>query len=541
MQPVCTVSEMQAIDSHTIGGDTTKGLALMQVAAQGLAELIHKLARETYINDVVFFPSVTIICGKGNNGGDGFKLAAILKDQKFNLKVFSLAHAEDLRGEALQAYLEISQDQTDLIRHIDKPEDLQTLQSYLSEDLQHEKSTPHFVVDSLLGIGTNGSPRGLYADTINIINKLRQEYKHLRILATDIPTGIDANNGQIHTNSIKADYTVTMGYAKLGVFFYPAKANCGKLSIHELDYPSSIVKSEHKSQTYLVEKQDLPNLIPARKADGSKYDHGVVSFIGGSEGMSGAITLAAIAAMRSGIGLAHVFVELTNRDIIAYNLIEAVTHDISVLRVKGKLTEFSSGKINAVCLGPGLGNKYNDIVYGLVKQSQVPIILDADGINAFAGKAELLAERSCQLLITPHHGEYQRLFPQDKLKDISPLALIDTLKHRARELNATILLKGNPTLIASPAGQVYINPTGNSALATAGSGDVLSGIISGFAAQLVQRPHRSEIDTLTQAAILGAYIHGRAGELASQDLTEYSVMARDIINHIPKSLKSVSN
>jgi NAD(P)H-hydrate epimerase len=194
-------------------------------------------------------------------------------------------------------------------------------------------------------------------------------------------------------------------------------------------------------------------------------------------------------------------------------------------------------KSDILTIGPGLGENCNELVYDLILNSDSPIILDADGINAFANKIDLLKSHKSLLLITPHLKEYSRLFPNDFIETLDPLKKIDLLKQRSIDLNATILLKGATTIITDPYGNCFINDNGNSALATAGSGDVLTGIITGIAAQIL-KSHNNK-DLLTNAAIISAHLHCIAGNLASEKLSEYSVIARDIVNNIPISFKTL--
>jgi len=535
MQRILSTLEMQTIDKKSL--ESFPDQDFMKIAAEGLAEKIAEISQEVYINDIALFPFVTIVCGKGNNGGDGFKLAYLLASQKYNLKVFSLARPETLKGDALKAFTQLQEalpkTDGDTIRFINQVSDIDDFVNYI-KSTQDDKEVQHILVDALLGIGIKGKAQGLTAEIILAINSLKHQISSITVLACDCPSGIDLDSGLVNDTIVKADHTVTMGFMKLASCFYPAKYFFGTQSIKPLPYPEAVCAQEHQSRIFKLTHDDLKELLPPRNQEGSKYDHGTATIIAGSANMSGAGFLTGLSAMRSGLGLVHLYSEPESKTIIASQLPEIITHDLKDLNQK-TITDVTS-------IGPGLGRDHDTLIRELVINSNEPIILDADGINAFKGETELLKKHKAPLIITPHLKEYSRLFPDDSLETLLPIERITVLKKRALELNATILLKGPTTIIVDPDGDCFLNDNGNSALATAGSGDVLTGIITGISAQIIHSKKPYFKNLLTDSAIVSSYLHGLAGTFASENLTEYSVMARDIILNLPQAFaKSVSS
>jgi NAD(P)H-hydrate epimerase len=355
-------------------------------------------------------------------------------------------------------------------------------------------------------------------------------------VSVDIPSGIDVDSGEVFEPSINADYTVQMGFSKISSLFYPAKTKYGQIVFQELKYPVDLISRSSSVRIFSVDLSMVKSFIPERKITGSKFDHGLGMLLAGSYGMSGSAMLSGSAAMRSGLGLLHVFSYEAVLPIIATNLWDAVLHPITenaktnIDYIKDFLT---SRKIDALALGPGLSTTAKSI--SLVKNilelmtmiDSKPLILDADAINAFVGSADLLKVYSGELLITPHAKEFSRLFQED-ISEYAPYDKAKFLSETAKKYSLNILYKGAPTYIARSSGEVYIVPTGCSALAKAGSGDVLTGLILSFVAQGLE---------LYQAAILAAYVHNLMGLLAVEKDSEYSVLASDLIKYVGMAIE----
>jgi NAD(P)H-hydrate epimerase len=325
-----------------------------------------------------------------------------------------------------------------------------------------------------------------------------------------------------------------MGFAKIGSFFYPAKGCVGRLIVQELDYPKHIVEQFHHT-LYAPARHDVQSMLPPRHPGGSKHDHGLVCMVCGSPGMSGSAALAAQAALRSGCGMVHAAIPRSIFDVLSIKLNEVVLHPLaqtaegSVAPAAVPQVAALCGSMQALCIGPGLSHHPDTsaAVRHIVKDNTLALLLDADGINAYKGCAAELKNHASPLIITPHRGEWERLFgplPSE------PGAACARLQDIATDYRMTIVYKGAPTLIATPQGRVYLLASGNSGMATAGSGDVLSGIISALLAQG---------SSAEDAAVLGVYLHGSAGDYAATERSEYGLIASDIVEHLGAAFLSL--
>lgn len=533
MIPVVTIEQMQRIDKESINSDINVGFQYMDKAATGLFTAVESIINKQNYSDVLIPSHIVIVCGKGNNGGDGFLLAKYLSNANYQVECFSLCPEKDLKNEAQKAFQEYSK-VSDAIKYIENEFDLEQLSNSLNSKVA-------LVVDALLGTGIQGKPKGLYAKAIESINNAKKQNSKTKILSVDCPSGFYGDDGLIAEPCIEADITLTMGFPKLGSCFYPARKHTGILYIKDLEYPEEIVhkicSQSTNSNTYTPAMDFLRTSLPPRKTSGSKFDHGVAFMLCGSYGMTGAAILAANSAMRSGIGMVHLAAPKSIISALSANLQEVVLQPINETKsLRPALSSFNKCSqiiekfpIKAACIGPGLSQEKETqaLIKKIFNSLEIPLILDADGINAFKDSATELKAHKSELLITPHAGEWKRLFgemPQDTISKIK------TLKSKAKEFNMTILYKGFPTIVTDPEANCYMLPYGNSGMATAGSGDVLSGIITGLAAQGLD---------LTKAAILGAYLHGKAGDIASEKLTDYSMLASDISDNLSEAIKTL--
>lgn len=509
MKPILSVAQMREVDNKSIGGDAAVGFRYMQRAGRGLFRAARGLAADP-LSD-----RIAVVCGKGNNGGDGYVVAGLLLDAGYNVTCFSPVPADGLRGECLIAYREFKARRGKVM--------------FLNDIAAFQAKDFGLIIDALLGSGIQGDPHGLFAAIIDAVNN-----SGVPVLAADTPSGLNNDTGLPGNPCINAAVTVAMGFAKPGHYFHPGRAICGRLIVEELEYPEEIVASV-KPNLFLPTLESLRNLLPRRKAAGSKFDHGQVLIVGGSPGMAGSITLAAEAAMRCGCGMVHCAFPEPLAHTLAVKLTEPVLHALPATATGtldrsgvGAILEMAASR-QALCIGPGLSHEppASHLVKEVIARCKIPAVLDADGINAFKGAPGDLEHHAGPLVITPHAGEWERLFGP---LGSTPLERIGQLREAAQRLRATILLKGNPTVVAAPEGKAFILPYGNSALAKCGSGDVLSGVIASLAAQGTP---------LTEAAILGGYIHGTAGVLASQSLSEYSVAARDVIDKLSAAIRTL--
>ncbi|MCL2689964.1 MAG: NAD(P)H-hydrate dehydratase [Chitinispirillia bacterium] len=509
---------MRRIDELSIAGDIDTGYSYMRTAGEHIY-----LTALTMLDEIVLDKhdkKIAVICGKGNNGGDGYVAARLLHEAGFCVDCFSLCDTDSLSGEALLAFKDYALCKVPVI-----------LLDVLDQLPDFGKYT--LIIDAMLGTGTKGAPRGIYASVIESVNSC-----DTKVLAVDTPSGLDCDSAVSAPPCIKADCTVAAGFPKIGQFFYPNRANVGKLVAADLGYPQNIVDSvvdKGDSGIFLADEKFFVDNLPLRKENGSKIDHGLALLLCGSRGMCGAAALASTAALRCGCGMVHLAVPESLVDVLSAKITEPVLHPItetfSGTSSAAALHEVLSlsERMNALCIGPGLSRDPQTalLVREIISKTDKPAVLDADGLNAFAGHLSELEKHKCELVLTPHAGEYKRLFGD--LPD-EPSARIDAMKKHASELNVNILLKGSPSIAVNPKGTVFILPCGNSSLAKAGTGDVLSGITVSLIAQGC---------SCFEAAILGAYLHGEAGRLASLELTEYSVLAGDLMLYIPKVIKAL--
>lgn len=532
MIPVATVEEIKNLEDKSKTDDLDKGFALMQKASRIAFDLV--ISEILKLQKTGVESTVLILCGKGNNGGDGLLTASYLIEQGYPVKCFLLAEPGELKAEAKKAYEYLISIKSDALSLITEEKDLFLLRDFMNNLTGSDYHC--FVLDAIYGIG--------YKTRTGIVNKIFQAVteiinnspKEKTVIAIDGPSGIDNNNGLMDHNPIKAHYSLAMGFPKLGNFFFPARAFIGLMLVGDLKFDPELVRECLNSRLYFID--NVKHFFPGRALNGSKYDHGYVVNIAGSKSMTGAAIFSSKAALKAGAGMLALYSD-------AQDYLHGVCPELLLKKINSDTAEqiLENKKVDVISMGSGLSGDHVHLVRELVKKSTKPLILDADAINAFEGEADLLKKHKSELLITPHLGEYKRLFPEDLSSDMSPISIINSLKKRSKELDISILLKGAPTLIADPCGEIFIIPYGNSGLATAGTGDVLTGLIAGFMAQSVKRQNKylGNSKLITQNAILSAYVHAKTAELIAPELTEYSMMASDILNSIHRGIKSSFN
>lgn len=506
-----TGSEMTEIDRRTISETGILGVELMERAG---AEVVAAIAARW---DGLAGLKVAVLCGKGNNGGDGFVVARLLAAGGGRVRVFLAAELSSVQGDAaehLQRY-EKTGGEVEVLHN-----DLTILDAGLADcDL---------VIDALLGTGLKSAPRPHIARVIERVGVAKRP-----VVAVDMPSGVESASGRVQGACIEAVLTVTFGVAKLGQMFYPGRSYCGTLHLADIGFPAAIVASVPAS-AYLLSAESLGPLIPKRRSDAHKGSCGAVAVVAGSVGMTGAAALAADAVLRSGAGRVSLGVPASLNDILEVKLSEVMTVPLPEVRKRRCLSLRALGEArtllqgaNVLALGPGLGRYHEtvELVRRLVLETELPLVLDADGLNAFAGVADLLKKRSAPSVLTPHVGEFARLSGLDKKQIIA--APIETARDFAAATGTTVVLKGAPAVVALQDGRVAVNTSGNPGMATAGSGDVLTGVIAGLIAQ--------DVDC-EMAACLGVYLHGLAGDRARDRLGEWGMRAGDIVAEMPTVL-----
>ena len=509
MKPVLTPEEAAELDRLTQAAGVSSE-DLMERAGRAVARAARELAGGAYGRRAV------VVCGKGNNGGDGLVAARHLARWGVRTTVVLLEAAGSLREPAA----------TNAARLVEVP-GMRT-RSFDDRGLQRELTRADVAIDAIFGIGFRGMPEDDWAAAIAAMNDA-----DVPVVAVDIPSGVHGGTGAVEGEAIRADLTVTFGAAKLGAVLLPGAEHAGVVRVVDIGFPDELVRG----RAWLTEPSDVSGWLPARDADTHKRASGVLVVVAGSRAMTGAPKLIAEAAARIGTGLVTVAAPTSAMATIQAGLTEPTFlplpetdgGTVSEDGIEPLLERLEAA--DALAIGPGLttDEATASFVRAVVRRSPVPIVLDADGLNAFAGDAGSLRDRRASAVLTPHVGEFGRLTGV-KAADLER----DRAKH-ARDLaaqsDAVTLVKGSRTVIAEPGGRLLVNVTGSPALATAGTGDVLTGTIGGLLARGVQP---------TEAAAAGAYLHGLAGLLAGRDLGEGAV-AGDVLERVPEALGRMSN
>lgn len=513
---ILSAEAMREVDRVAIEELGIPSLVLMENAAIGVADAIG----ETYPEA----ESATIFCGPGNNGGDGLAVARHLAVRGYDVEVFLVAGGHTLGGDA-EVQLAICRRQGLAVREIaDEDGVIEALEDSRESDL---------IVDALFGTGLSRPLAGLFADLVEGLNDLP-----VPRVAVDLPSGLNGSLSEPLGSHLLADLTVTFAAPKIAHVFPPASEAVGELVVTDMGIPPELVDEveEESGPLHLLVAEELAALLPERSPETHKGDYGHVLIVAGSPGKGGAAILAARAAVRSGAGLVTAAVPEPLAAVVDLGSIESMTlalpaggsGQIAASAVERVLAA-AEGK-SVLALGPGLGQDEETAraVRRIACEVALPLVLDADGINAFAGCAADLAGRGEETVLTPHPGELARLLgvPTTEVQDDRLAAA----RRAAAETEAVVVLKGHRTLVATTGGEVHVNPTGNPGMASGGTGDVLTGLIAGLLAQGL-----GALD----AARLGVYLHGLAGDLAAARTGETALAAGDLVSSLPAALQAL--
>lgn len=511
MIKLVTAQEMQNLDKQACEEYEIPGLILMDQAAKAVADAA--LQQLQTIEGKI--PKVVIFCGKGNNGGDGFGAARYLYNAGVKVEVFLVnATLNDIKGDAAQEVAMLRKAGVD-VKLLLREEDLQLAEVMcLRADL---------IIDAMLGTGFSGELKGLYKDICHMLNSLKQT-----VLAVDIPTGVNADLSTRAEDAVMADITVTMALPKTGLLLYPGKENVGKLVLADIGMPKKLFDS-CPSKKYLIEAKDVRAMLPKRPANAHKGDAGRVLITAGSPGYVGAAAMCGWSTVKSGAGLVSLLTPLSCREVLAVKLTEVMVHGL-LERMPGILGSAATGDIlqraaksDVLAIGPGLGTSESTLqsVLEVLQKVEVPVVIDADALTALKGHLDVLPKMKAPKVLTPHPGEMSRL--TGVAIDVLDRERVKAVSHYAQEWKAVVVLKGAPTTIGLPDGTVYVNPTGCSAMATGGSGDVLTGIIAAYIASGMEP---------AKATLCAVYMHGLSGELASNGAV--GLAATEIADAMPK-------
>ena len=510
---VATAQEIRNIDRRAIRKFGIPGPVLMENAASALmAEM------ERYFNGLAGV-RVGILCGKGNNGGDGLALARRLRVRGVPVRVALLASLAELKGEAKLNAAILGKTDVELIAKAP----LRAVEDVIEWS--------DILVDALLGVGLSSPLRGAYAAAVDRINRSGRP-----VVSVDIPTGVNADTGEVMGTAVRADLTVTMMLPKRGLVLHPGASCAGEVRVADIGVPPQAVEQEEIGID-LLDIAAVSGTMDGRSRDAHKGDFGHLLVIGGSLGKTGAAVMAARGALRSGAGLVTVAAPMGLVPVIQQQVVEAMCLPAAE-SIDGTLGMGAEGEIlraaarmSACAIGPGLTTHDETVrvVRALVKDLAVPMVIDADGLNALAGDLDVLRKAGVPRVLTPHPGEMARLL--GTTSDEVQRDRLGTAQRFARAHGAVVVLKGAGTVVAAPSGEAFINTTGNPGMATGGTGDVLTGLIGSLLAQ----GHGP-----TQAACLGVYLHGLAGDIAAKERGEAGLIAGDVIEKIPEAIQTIN-
>jgi ADP-dependent NAD(P)H-hydrate dehydratase / NAD(P)H-hydrate epimerase len=506
VKPILTPDQASRLDRETQARGISAAV-LMERAGRAVARAAVELCGGAYGRRAV------VVCGKGNNGGDGFVTARHLARAGMRVAVAMVEHPGELREPAAAN-----------ARRLD--EVLIRVRPFSDANLDRELARADVAVDAIFGTGFRGIPEDEWAAAIADMNAAS-----VPVVAVDIPSGVNGTSGQVEGEAVWAELTVTFGAVKTGIALLPGAEYAGVVRVVDIGFPQDLVRAD----AWLTEPEDVARTFPRRDADTHKRASGVLLVLAGSRGMTGAPRLIASAAGRIGTGLVIVAAPASALPAIQSRLTEAVfeplpeTKEGTVAPGALSLVLDRLGAAHALALGPGLTAHPETAAFvrEVVSRSPVPVVIDADGLNAFAGRAPELARRRADAVLTPHVGEFGRLSGV-KARDLDADRL-GNVRALAASTETVTLLKGSRTVIAEPRGEVRVNPTGSPVLATAGSGDVLTGMVGGLLARGLPP---------LEAAAAAAYLHGIAGLLAGAELGEGTV-AGDLVARIPAAVDRV--
>lgn len=508
-----TAEQMRSIDTRAIEDMSVPGVALMENAGRGVFSVIEEEIGE--VEDLSF----AIVCGKGNNGGDGFVVARFLKNAGAEVASYLLGAKSEVKGDAktnldiaLKAKIEVVEIKSE------------TSVSKLEEGL----NAADVAVDAIFGTGFKGAADGLPAKVIEALN----QFKGI-VFSVDVPSGLDSTTGQAEGPCVVADVTATLCLPKTGLLLYPGRECAGDVYVVDIEVPSAAIEKE-KVKVELIEESYVESALPARPHGAHKGTFGHLLVVAGSPGMTGAAALASMSALKAGCGLVTLAIPASLNDVMEVKLTEVMTLPLPETESR----TFAAGGLDAIlsfleradalAIGPGLSTnpETRKLVLKLLPEVKCPTVVDADGLNCLSFDMSVIRKCKAPLVLTPHPGEASRLIGTSASEiDRERIHYAISISKR---FSSTLVLKGAPTVVASTDGLAHVNPTGNSGMATGGSGDVLTGMIGGFLAQGVEG---------FEASRIAVYLHGLAGDIGAERVTEYSLVAGDIMENIPLAIK----
>ncbi len=510
---IVTAEQMRELDRKAVEEYGVPRLTLMENAGLAVAEAAYRRT------EACLERPIAVVCGRGNNGGDGFVAARHLRMMGRRPVVFLAASKEAVTGEARENLVrlgEVGLDATEI-------NDATAVAAACRET--------GLIIDALLGTGLTGEVRGLAGDLIEAMNECGRQ-----VLAVDIPSGLHSDTGKPLGRAVQAVETVTMGLPKIGLYLYPGMDYTGPVTVADIGFPDDLVQ-QSPSAAELIEPEWAGGLIPPRVRSANKGDFGRVLIVAGSAGMTGAAAMAAGSALRAGAGLVYVGCPSSLNDILEVKLTEPITIPLPETEARSlhsrglePVLELAE-RMDAVALGPGVSRhpETAQLMRQLVTKLTKPMVVDADGLNALSEEPSVLEGGHAPVILTPHPGEMSRLLGisiaevQERREEAAQRA--------AERFGAVAVLKGACTLIAARGRTMMVNPTGNPGMATGGTGDVLTGTILAFLGQGIPP---------FEAAAAGAYVHGLAGDVAAERYGRVGLIAGDLIEALPEAILRVT-
>lgn len=514
MKVSVTGEQMKQVDADTISRIGIPSMVLMERAALAVVDAVERMAKDCSKERPT---RVWIACGTGNNGADGIAIGRMLHGKGYAVTVLLAGNLEHVTQE--------HRSQQAIAGRLGVP---------LVEVHDFIPGSCDIIVDAIFGIGLGRTVEGEYRELIEMLSAQITK----RVVAVDIPSGIHADDGRVMGTALQAAVTVTFGYLKTGMLLYPGKGYAGEVIVADIGF-SPISLERAGWDAFVPEREDLRRL-PQRQADSNKGTYGRLLLIAGGRGMSGAAYLSALAAYRAGAGLVKILTVEENREILQSQLPEAIVEPYSRQAAQeaaqeagpefARLIEEQCAWATAIVLGPGLTQQpyVKELVELVLVHAYVPIVLDADALNTVAAYPTLTGYYTENMVITPHVGEMARL-TGSSISEIKAQA-VETAREYSRRHGITCVLKDAVTVTAGPEGTTYVNTTGNSGMAKAGSGDVLSGIMGSLLAQGME---------LTEAAYAGVLLHGLAGDAAARILGKRSILAHEIGDCVSEVLSDI--
>ncbi|MBI2427910.1 MAG: NAD(P)H-hydrate dehydratase [Ignavibacteriales bacterium] len=507
MIPILTPQQMKSADEFAIRQMGILSLQLMENAGKRVVDVLRSRIKN------LSKKSAVILCGKGNNGGDGFVVARLLGELGTTVTVVLMEPGGELSPDAKS--------------------NLERLNHSIIQSFDRLKSRIGFkadiIIDAMFGTSFKGELTGKNLGAVRWCN----EQKGFKI-AIDIPSGLNGETGEVVSESFRADLTVTFSNPKIGFYHHNAKDLTGEVVVTDIGLPSDAVE-KNSENIFLVERSDIQTILPKRRSNSHKHTVGKVFILAGSKGMTGAALLVSQSAMRSGAGQVILGIPESEYTVVAKRTLEvmpfplASTHEGSISLAATNEIEKKNEWASIVVVGCGMSQnpETQELIRQIILETEKPLIIDADGLNALAKEISILKKRrSKNVILTPHFGEFFRLTGMSSIE--IETNKFDEASTFAKENKVTLVLKGAPTIVATSTGNIFVNPTGNPGMSTAGSGDVLAGLIASLYGQGL---------SAESAAVTGVYIHGAAGDIAASKKGEMGMIASNIIRFLPTTIQ----